>query len=121
MDWKEFLKPNWRKFKLFIFIIFLLQLVWTFGMSYTVYYGGHTIIPTLFLTRPFSATGSLLQNATGFSMFLLGDEYPVQNFRLNLYLGVVLILSGVYFAIDIFYCYFISCSIAWIYDRYKKK
>jgi hypothetical protein len=99
MNWKQFLKPNWRKSVLFIIIAILGSFFILYGMNFS---------------------GRL-----GLSVF---DLYSILFVILNLFLLIIPILSPFFniFAIFIglilnfFYWYFLACLIVWIYDKFRK-
>jgi len=96
MNWKQFLKPNWKKIVIFLIIAYL-------GSAFIFSgYGEHIefikIIPTplywiLFFTFDI--------------MFLILVSF-IRNGELCLFLSI-------------FYWYLLSCLILWIYDTYFKK
>ena len=85
MNWKQFLKPDWRKISIFVAL---------FAISLLYQYEG----PCLEICFP--------TRGLPFPIFWLPDS--IWEFALRL-------------IIDLFFWYFISCLIAWIYDKVKKK
>lgn len=103
MDWKEFLKPNWRKIILCIILIFWVSI-------------GFLIL--------FISVGSKSSNLISYLIFsiLVLPSIPFYN---NLFLTLLLlyfkfgiILIG---GLIIFYSYLLSCTIIHIFNNIKKK
>ena len=93
MNWKEFLKPDWRKAILFLVIIFILSPV-VYALCSIAFLKDNIICN--FETAIFSPRGFI--------------------FHLNPI--VISILGIVYWALS---RYLLSCVIVWLYDRFKKK
>jgi phosphatidylserine synthase len=93
MNWKKFLKPDWRKIVIFV-ILFVIGFI-TFLISSSF---GVRVIPD-------SATEVLI------AIFL--PTIFITQFLGSSNIGFILILTMVYW-------YILSCLIVWIYDRFRK-
>ena len=96
MNWKGFLKPDWKKI-----IIFIILLIIFLPFKYVV----SAALPIIWAGRglPLPIYIDIL---VGEGMVWTTINYPL--------LGVLLI-------IDLIFWYFLSCFIVWIYDKVKKK
>jgi len=97
MNFKQFLKPDWRKIVLSIFI----------ATSF--------ILPALFVTSGTNAY--ILAILKIILMFLSLPLFLASLIIKDADLGVFIFLI----LISIIYWYLLSCIIAWIYDKVKKK
>jgi len=102
MDWKEFLKPDWRKIVLTVIIFLLitfLPLLLGFCAPISTLVGGKQcllVIQPLFMFLP-SGSISYKPIATG-----------------------LYFVPSLYWILDIIFYYLLSCLIVWIYDKLKK-
>jgi sterol desaturase/sphingolipid hydroxylase (fatty acid hydroxylase superfamily) len=92
MNWKEFLKPDWRKTTLFVVITFIIPLVGMFAMlPIFVWLALPVFLPV-------------------FSIAGITEGGPLYS------------LTGLLFSVIIWIVYYIfSCFVIWIYDKYLKK
>lgn len=120
MNWKEFLKPDYRKIMIFIALMIITNYLLK-GLS------GNTEInmslgpwdrngyPFVFLYEIQHFLGQPISNTYATSWFPIGtiiiQESSVQILGLN----IPLLIS------DIVIWYVISCFIVWIYDKFRKK
>lgn len=91
MNWKEFLKPDWRKILLFVILSILLSAIPNFVIEIPVFCGLSFGIPLPFycsLILPFDFNGGFVIT--------------------NLF-------------VDIIFWYLLSCLIVWIYGKLKKE
>lgn len=93
MNWKEFLKPDWRK--IVIFVILFVMLI---------------IIANLY---PPKLIPSWLENLN--IIFYFPDFFIFEILKLSI--STVIFL----FILDLIYWYLLSCLIVWVYDKVKKK
>ncbi len=106
MEWKEFLKPDWKKLIVFFVLIFIiLNEDWiTISLEGTLVIWIYNIF---YIFHPFFRTFKLCYSGSSLchKMFedILGPLVAITKF------------------LDFLYLYLISCLIIWIYDKYKKK
>jgi len=101
MNWKEFLKPNWKKLIIFILIpVTLNSLAQFFSLQSTFKPELYNII--ILIGNPLSG---ILLSLTEFYPFLFSVG------------GIIVIAFFAFF--DSFYIYFVSCLIVWLYDKFK--
>jgi len=121
MNWKQFLKPDWRK--IMVFVIFLILTSLTFFcsftakisslitdlspwdltcMSYTTLFFGSKLEPSVL---------GLLGNVIG-SLLIIINIVPFYLVAFNNLLGTF---------VWILYWYLFSCLIIWIYDKFRKR
>jgi hypothetical protein len=118
MNWKEFLKPNWRKIVIFVIIGIISVLILAYYTFMNTCAGGcvspncgqlhcRIRITTLILIPSFPL---LTTNFTN-----VGDDVNVELsfWSLGPNWQVVLVTS-------IIYWYLLSCLIVWIYDKFRK-
>lgn len=132
MNWKEFLKPDWRKVLIFVVIGFLVFIdtwryetsekgIWVEDKSYEI---SKTIVvgirgasscyhvPTSFKEPPV--------RICTFSLNPLIWLFP--NVKINVEGGMLYIkLLIATYLIPLLYWYLLSCLLIWIYDKVKKK
>ena len=97
MNWKEFLRPDWRK--MVLIVIFNLIFFYFVGWS-----------PCAIISRP-SYCRTLETIIFIFQpTFIIGTKFGY---------GDLPLIFG--FIISLFYQYLLSCPIVWIYDKVKKK
>ena len=101
MNLKQFLKPDWRKIVMFIVLLIIFLVIYKYKLS-------------------------LMTGELPFS-------FPVKGLPLPIYIGCpekmecpertegFEKLLKVFLIIDLFFWYFISCFIIWIYKKVKKK
>jgi len=106
MNWKEFLKPDWRRVLVFILyppLLFLLQgLIISFTYSKIEQLNFATLIAKI-IGVPIINFETLLSFST------------IQQYQLNL------IFSSMFFILDQVYRYFFACLIIWVYNKIKKR
>jgi hypothetical protein len=101
MNWKHFLKPDWRKIVLFIIFCVLAVILWVYGH----------FAPS----GPYIKTGILLIQyyiEKVIFLLLIPGVYIITRFVVNFY--VILL-------VNIVYLYLLSCLIIWFYDKFRKK
>jgi hypothetical protein len=101
MNWKRFLKPDWRKINvlliLFIILFILSIIFWN--------------VADIHFNKSIELLGNILT-----SIFIL----PAYVFPWQSNLNIILLIA-VYLFFEILYLYLLSCFIVWIYDRLKVK
>jgi hypothetical protein len=106
MDWKQFLKPDWRKVILFLVIKFVFPLMFLYICVFV----------RLLLNMIISVTG----DSESFCFFINQIIFePFSYLLLNLDLYYLQIFLDILWWIPS--CYLPACFIVWIYDKYKKK
>jgi len=98
MTLKQFLKPDWRKIVIIIFIIISLLIPWVF-------------------MRTGPGTGMDIEHFT----FFLFSWIFLPLFQPCGYISGSICSTIPFFVIHVIYWYFLSCLIIWIYDKVKKK
>jgi len=97
MNWKEFLKPDWRKIVVFV-ILFILS---SFISAYF-----NTIYSAIGFCSSIKAGFPLAFNTEISGIECGGDSSNFDIFS---------------FILDIIFWYLLSCLIVWIYDKFRKK
>ena len=96
MNWKQFLKPEWRKIVLFVIIFILL------------FYSETVCRPIYFKT-------TTRHDFTGTSESSEGWKYPCG------FLSQITIDTTTYLFLSLLISYLLSCLIVWVYGKVKKK
>jgi hypothetical protein len=96
MDWKEFLKPDWRKILIAVLLLFVPIPIRTYSVAIPTALG----VPGGFLNGMQWIPLILLSWMTGFSVF---SSWLIDDL-------VIIAIS-----------YLLSCSIVWVYDRVRHK
>jgi hypothetical protein len=110
MNWKQFLKPDWRKIVIFFIILFLeLQLL---GIIFR--YPPEPPIQS-FCCQDFKKTGIMPDYCKEINLTVEGC-LKYENIRKTEAFYNLLILI-----FDIVIVYIISCFIVWVYDKVKKR
>jgi hypothetical protein len=99
MNWKRFLKPDWRKIILTVILISL-SFLYIYEPVIMDAYEAYRGLP-MFYWKYFTGTGLIVPG--------MNLPEPVTEF---LYLNLI---------IDLIFWYFLSCLIIWIYNKVKKK
>jgi len=95
MNWKEFLKPDWRKIAFtFVWMVLSILLYWSNVRTGS----GPLLIDSYLIT------------------FLVIQPILAVAFILNLNIGAITFLI-----LMVLYSYLISCLIVWIYNKFRKK
>lgn len=101
MSWKEFLKPDWRKI-----ILTIPLFIWgIFGFFIVVSEMGFNILFVIGLIGMVISLPIIL-------IFFSTSLIPIE---------VLNVLSVLMVILDVLYAYLISCLIAWVYDKLKKR
>jgi len=95
MNWKQFLKPNWRKILIFVILIFLSSFfIWNF-------------LPVEWMGIGFPIPFYEMQwGAPAFGI----SQQPVETS-----------INSIGLIADIIFWYLMSCLIVWFYDKFRKK
>ena len=120
MNWKQLLKPVWRKIAIFI-ILFLLTNYFINGirnpfLAFNLTYGPVDRLgyPFIFIYEISSSFERPLEIPTVIRYFPIGTIILQENTVHILGLDIFLLL------IDIVFWYLFSCLIIWIYDKFRK-
>jgi len=101
MQWKQFLKPDWRKnIAFFILIFIVLNDTVIFQKFDEIWY-------VLYITQPFYKALRICYSFSGSCHKMIE--------------GIAAPLVPITRLFDILYLYLLSCLIIWIYDKVKKK
>jgi len=109
MNFKKFLKPDWRKIVVFIIVLFL----WLILFTSTIVVFPESF-PKLSVRPMHISTGVIV----GYPVFLVKLKYVFIN---NIFYPFYYIWNFSNLLINITVWYLLSCLIIWIYDKVKKK
>jgi hypothetical protein len=102
MNWKQFLKPDWRKIVIFIVLFILLTPFSIFNVNLSE------------RGFPFS-----------YSYYLAPEDCRGINGNVRCIIEPMQIFNWGYFILDVFIwaiiSYLLSCLIVWIYDKFRKR
>jgi hypothetical protein len=102
MSWKEFLKLSKEKKITLLAIIFIFFILTLFLGLFLEYYSSMIFLYLLYFYAIFPGP---------FFILLMMSDLPVPLDIIAFIMGIILV---------IFYWYFLSCFIVWIYDKFKK-
>ena len=102
MNWKQFLKPEWKKIIIFVILLFVAPFPFIRGESMMCIQMVGADCP-LSITTDFTFGVPIIFHQNQFSSATLTNVLPL------------------FFPIHLIYAYILSCVIVWIYDRVRKK
>jgi hypothetical protein len=99
MNWKKFLKQDWRKIVIFVVILFFSLILFIF----------------LNLTGGLPPTDEQIAQRNLISSILMIINWPLNIIGENSIINLILLV------LDFVWIYLLSCLIVWIYDKLKKR
>jgi hypothetical protein len=111
MNWKEFLKPDWRKIVITVIILLFIPLpIWS-NMDVSIYYSHHNLP----IGSPLPSFENLPVGPI-INVLIASDEfYNIGSFYSDILEYPLLLIGAVVIS------YLLFCLIVWIYEKYSKK
>lgn len=108
MEWKDFFRPDWRKFILFIIIVIIERTINTFILGYYLVYG--IKLPSILIITPFDILNRMM-----IPILVTPGKTPLIQLSFDTLIG------GLTQLLNILWQYFLACLVIFIYYNIKKR
>lgn len=108
MELKKFLKPDWKKFVLFIAIIFIERIINTFMLGYYLIYGVQ--LQSIIVFTPFN-----ILNRVIVPILVTPDKGPIIQLIFNTS------IIGLSQLLNVLWQYFLACAVIFVFNRFKAR